>query len=274
LCSQIFSDRFYLTNEIAPEEKAMRFGICIDLLNAPAAAAAGFDYIEGALTQIVPATDEEFKRIAEAVERSGIRMEAMNLILPNSFRLTGPDADFNQALEYLEKGFARAQLLGAAQQGFGAPGARNCPAGWPMEKALAQLADFLNKAAALAARHGIRIAVEPMNAGDCNIVNTMPEALALAKAAGVKEQGVLADWYHMARQGEGAQAMAEAGASLLHCHIANPAGRRFPLPGDGADYSAFFGVLKGTGYRGRVSIEGAGGPGEYAAALVRLREYP
>jgi D-psicose/D-tagatose/L-ribulose 3-epimerase len=251
----------------------MRFGICIDLMNAPAAALAGFDYIEGALTQIAPATDEEFKKLADDVERSGIRMEAMNLILPNSFRLTGPDADFKQALEYLERGFSRAQLLGAAQQGFGAPGARNCPEGWPREKALAQLADFLNKASALAARHGIRIAVEPMNACDCNIVNTMREALALVKAAGTKEMGVLADWYHMARQDESAEAMAAAGGSLLHCHIANPVGRRFPLPGDGADYSAFFSVLKELGYRGRMSVEGAGEPGEYAAALSRLREY-
>jgi sugar phosphate isomerase/epimerase len=65
--------------------------------------------------------------------------------------------------------------------------------------------------------------------------------------------------------------MRQAGGALLHCHIASPGARRYPLPGDGADYSAFFGALRSIGYAGRVSVEGSGTPEEYAATLQRLK---
>jgi sugar phosphate isomerase/epimerase len=257
---------------VETEDKNMRFGICTDLLNAPAAAAAGFNYIEGAMTQVALAPGEEFEAIADAVARSGIKAEALNVMLPGSFRLTGPEVDLAPVREYLERGFARAERLGAAVQVFGSAGARNYPEGWLKDKAMGQLADFLSMAAPMAAKHGILIAVEPVNPGECNIINTVPEALALARLACMPNVGVLADWYHMAVQGECAQGMLAAGSALLHCHIANPCGRRFPLPGDGADFSAFFGALKEIGYPGRVSIEGSGEQYEYALSLKRLRE--
>lgn len=250
----------------------MKFGICTDLMNAPAAAAAGFDYVEGAMTAVATADDAAFERMAEAVAKSGLKTEAMNVMLPGTFRLTGEHADLGPVRDYLARGYARAARLGACVQVFGSSGARNFPAGFPKERAMEQLAGFVRLAAEMAAPYGIRLAVEPLNPGECNIVNTVTEALSLADLAGLPSVGVLADWYHMAVQGEGGEGMLRAGARLLHCHIANPEGRRFPLPGDGADFSVFFGALKAIGYTGRVSVEGAGEPGEYAGAVKRLRE--
>jgi D-psicose/D-tagatose/L-ribulose 3-epimerase len=83
--------------------------------------------------------------------------------------------------------------------------------------------------------------------------------------------GVLADWYHMAVQNEGIDGMVDAGNRLLHCHIANPAGRRFPMPGDGADFSPMFTALKKIGYDGCVSVEGNGDETEFSAACLRLK---
>lgn len=250
----------------------MKTGMCTELMNAPLVAGAGFDYIESATSALALASEEDFRNMAEAVSRSGIAAEAFNVMLPGKFRLTGPDADLASVKEYLELGFRRMAELGAVIQVFGSGGARNVPDGWPMERAMEQLVKFLDMAAPIAIKHGISIAVEPLNPGECNIINTVEDARALAEMAGIPNVGVLADWYHMAKQQESPMGMLAAGNSLLHCHVANPVGRRFPLPADGADYSAFFGALRQTGYSGRVSVEAGGTMDEYPACLRRMRE--
>lgn len=251
----------------------MKFGICADLLKAPLVAAAGFDYIEGAMTSAALASDEAFALMAESVKQSGLKVEVMNVMLPGWFRLTGPEADLKPAREYLELGFERGASLGLKVQVFGSGGARNVPEGWPMDKALDQLVEFLCMAAPIAARQGVSIAVEPLNPSECNIINTVSDALVLAERANLPNAGVLADWYHMALQQERLQGILDAGGKLLHCHIANPEGRRYPLPGDGVDFSALFGALRRIGYAGRMSVEGSGEEAEYARALLRLKEF-
>lgn len=251
----------------------MRFGMCADLSDAEALAAAGFDYIEGGMTEIALATDAEFERLAAAVKQSGIKVEALNRMLPAEFRLTGPDADLKPVKAYLEKGFARAELLGVKVQGFSSAPARNYPEdNWPKAKAFAQVEQFVSMAAPIAARHGIYLAIEGMNSTECNLINTVSEAAVLARVAHAFNVGVLADWYHMAKEEEGRKGVIEEKRLLLHCHIANPEGRRFPLPDDGVDYKVFTEGLKKIGYSARVSVEGEGEPSEYAVCLTRLRE--
>ena len=249
----------------------MKLGICTDPFHAAAAKEAGFDYIEYSMSSLASVSDEEFERMAQALESSGLRVEAMNVMLPGSFRLTGPDADLSPIAGYLEKGFSRGAQLGQRVQVFGSGGARNVPDEWPMDRALDELSAFLELAAPIAGKYGVAIAIEPLNPGECNIINTVSDAVALARRVALPNVGALADWYHMAVQNEGTAGMLDAGGLLWHCHIANPEGRRFPLPGDGADFSQFFGALKRIGYAGRVSIEGGGDESEFKIACERLR---
>lgn len=250
----------------------MRFGMCADLMNAEAVAAAGFDYIEGNMSAVAEASEEDFARMEAAVGKTGLCVETMNVMLPGRFRLTGPDANPAPAAEFLQKAFARAGRLGVKAVSFGSSGARNLPEGWPAEKGLEQLAEFLRMAAPVAAENGVGIGVEALNTGESNIVTSLAEASSLARRVNLPNVGVLADWYHLYLNGERAAGIAGAGKLILHCHIANPEGRRFPLLGDGADYSAFFSELKKAGYDGRMSIEGNGVPEEYLLALKRLKE--
>lgn len=250
----------------------MKFGMCADPRLCADVAAAGFGYLEAALTAVAAMSEEVFEQAAGALAQSGLQAEALNVMLPGTFRLTGPDADLSPIRNYLELGLARAEKLGAKVQVFGSGAARRNPEGWPKEKAMDQLVEYLALAAPIAARHGIALAIEPLNPGECNLINTVSDGLALAKRVSLPNVGVLADWFHMAIQDEGVGGILAAGPMLLHCHIANPEGRRFPLPDDGADFTGFFDALRKIDYTGRVSVEGGGSPEEYASALARLEE--
>ena len=48
----------------------------------------------------------------------------------------------------------------------------------------------------------------------------------------------------------------KAGARISHTHVANPEGRLWPAPGDGADYGRMIRALEKNGCPGRVSVEG------------------
>ena len=251
----------------------MRFGMCTDLMNAELVAGAGFDYIETGLTAVATADEGTLAKMGKALALSGITVEAMNVMIPGSYRLTGPDADLVVAREYVELALDRAAAFHVAVQVFGSGAARNIPEGWPRQKGMEQLDEYLTMAGQIAADRGIAIAIEPLNAEECNIINTVSEGLELAAMVGRDNVGVLADWFHMSKMHEGVEGILAAGPKLLHCHVANPEGRRFPLDEDDCELDEFFGALKAINYQNRVSVEGTGAAAQYAATMARLKGY-
>ena len=176
-------------------------------------------------------------------------------MLPGELRVVGEQVDLARLDAYFGLTFARAQRLGAKVIVFGSGDARRVPEGFRFADAWRQLAQLLRMVDAHAARHGLRVALEPLCRDECNILNSVAEAIALSSLVQLDRVGVLGDTYHMALVGEPLEAFAHAGPDLLHVHMANPVGRRYPLPGDGQDYAALFSALRCAGYDGRVSIE-------------------
>ena len=156
---------------------------------------------------------------------------------------------------------------------MGVCGSRNVPEGWPIEKANTQLVQFLKLAARYTEKHGIKIAIEPLNNKECNIINTVNEAIDLTDMVNLPNVGVLADWYYMCSDNEGVQGILAAKEKLLHCHIVKPDGRTYPLPGDGEDYSVFFNSLIKIGYSGRISVEANGDETDLEKCYLKLKEY-
>jgi len=247
--------------------------MCCDLNKSQLVASAGFDYIESALTGMVSANEDDFQKTMERLKSSGLQAEAANLFLPGNLKLTGPDADPKAVEEYLSTCFDRATLLGVKIQVFGSGGARNVPEGCPIETAMAQLVQFLKISSSYAGKYGIKIAIEPLNKKECNIINTVSEAIALSDMVNMPNVGVLADWYHMRTDNEGCEGILAAKEKLLHCHIAKPEGRTYPLPEDGEDYSVFFESLKQIGYGGRISVEANGDEADFKKCYETLRGY-
>lgn len=236
-------------------------GICTGLANASRVAAAGFDYIETALNAVAAMSPEEFAGAQEALASSGLPCEAVNCMLPGTLPVTGPKAEAGRVREYLGPAFGRARDLGAKVVVFGSGASRKVPEGASHWRAWQQLAEFLTMAGDLAGAYGLKIAIEPLCREECNLLNYVSEALALAALLDHSQVGVLGDTYHMGQNGEPLSVLAQAGSRLWHLHMACPQGRTFPREGDPAcqrgEYRELLDILEKSGYSGCLSIEGS-----------------
>ena len=252
----------------------MRFGVCTGAEQARLLAQAGYDYIElgvsGALSPEQP-EEEVMPALHAALAGTGLAAETYNVLLPGNLKVVGPDTDPVRQGKYLEEAFRRAASLGGQVAVFGSGGSRRIPAGWARAEAQGQAADFLRLCGAAAARHGMAVAVEPLNLSECNFLNSVAEAAALVQEAGHPAVGVLSDLYHVTQDGHSYSETREA-PGLRHVHVAG-AGRRAPAAEDYEYLRGYFAVLKGRGYDARVSIEGQWDDmaSQAAASLAVLR---
>ena len=147
--------------------------------------------------------------------------------------------------------------LGIEMVVFGSGAARRLPDDMSESEGYKLLSQFLRMAASIAERHLITIAIEPLRAEECNIINFVSDAQRLAAMTMRVNVGALADLYHMMSGGDYYDEL-ENGIGIIHAHIAEERYRSFPKKEDPCypEYEEFFISLKRAGYEGRVSIEG------------------
>lgn len=126
--------------------------------------------------------------------------------------------------------------------------------GVPRAQALAWLAEALARLADRAAAEGVRLALEPINRSETDLLNTTAEALAVVEALGRPNVGILWDTFHASiEEADPPGAIAQAGGRLFHVHIAD-ANRRAPGWGP-LDFDPILRALRGIGYAGWLSAE-------------------
>ncbi len=242
------------------------FGDVDPLQLAAPIAAMGFDYLEPALAKAVamPAAERE---AAQARLRSlGIAVETMNWFLPPELKVTGPDVDPARVQAYLEQALAVAESFGAKVIVFGSPRSRSHPDGFPRERALQQLQEFLRACGETIERRGFGmvIGIEALRRPETNLVNSVAEALQLARAVDHAKVRIIVDFYHLAFEHEDPAVVLQGKDWIVHVQLAAPATRGYPRDAAGeARYAQFFANLRQIGYRGRISVEGT--PGDFAA---------
>jgi sugar phosphate isomerase/epimerase len=106
----------------------------------------------------------------------------------------------------------------------------------------------------MAGSYGIGLAVEPLNAEETNCVTTLREGALLEAAVNSPAVGLLADLYHILKQGEPVEDILSL-RELRHTHIALLEGRAFPTAPH-PSVEAFFRALGEISYGGTMSIEG------------------
>jgi D-psicose/D-tagatose/L-ribulose 3-epimerase len=234
---------------------AVQIGYCARLANLDAAKAAGFDYVELAASEIAALSDAEFEQAAARIRQVGLPVPAMNLFLPATLKVTGPDIDRDQQMAYVTKTFARLKQIGTTLVVFGSGGARLVPEGFPKDRAFQQLVEFGRRIAPEARARGITIAVEPLRPEETNIINSAADGLALVNAIGDPNFQLMIDFYHLASVKEDPAIIVGARDHIRHLHMANPQGRVFPRTLDEYDYAPFFAALRSIGYDKRISVE-------------------
>lgn len=233
----------------------VQVGCCAALKDLEAVRSAGFDYFEPRASEVEGLAEEDFQKLSARLKELRLATPTANYFLPGRIKVTGPSVDPAQQLGYVRKALDRVSSLGVKIIVFGSSGARNVPVGFAKDQALRQLVEFCRLVAPEAEARDITIAIEPLRPEESNIINTAAEGLALVEAVGHPRIQLLVDFYHMACQKEDFSIIEKAGSHVFHTHIANPAGRAYPKPGDGCDYAAFFAALRRIGYCGRISVE-------------------
>lgn len=173
-----------------------------------------------------------------------------------------------QAQIRLAAEFQAVVILGLIR-GTVAPGAN-------LEESRNWLIEALRECAEKAAKHQVRLALEPISRSETRLVNTIEDGLALLAQVGADDSilGLLPDTYHMnIEETDIRESLRNAGDRIFHFHVAD-SNRRYPGAGD-LDFTQILTFLRDElHYRGWVSAETLPYPDAETAAekgLAHLR---
>lgn len=201
---------------------------------------------------------EELRRLRALVDECGL---AVPSFIPAQFRyptsLCSPiDVIRHDSIRYIEAGIETARALGS-------PVVSVCPGhtlhGQGIEDGWARLVDSLKRLSDYAARRAIRLALEPADRYETDLVQNTEQANRLLQEVGSDNLGVVLDVGHSQIVGEDPAAAVRAlGPTLFHVHIDDTHGQRDDhlIPGQGiVDFGSFFAALKEVGYAGFLTAE-------------------
>jgi sugar phosphate isomerase/epimerase len=254
----------------------MRFGVCIGARGKEYIEFiknAKYDYIEGTFCNVKEMEQSAFEELAKELKANNIFYETFNGYFPKIDGLTvvGEKADFEFLTEYSKAGFERAAALGGKVVVIGSGKSRIIPEGFSREKALEQYAKFLTFCGDLAKGYGMKVVVEPLNRKETNFINTVQECIDLCKFTGHDNVFALADFFHVFMNGEGLEAIENAGKMLQHVHIARGnEDRCHPTEADLEDCKKWSAALRKCGYDDRLTLESRFVP-DFETAVIQTR---
>lgn len=229
----------------------MEIGLCADWSKIKEVKEAGFDYIEFPLNKLGTMSDEEFKEVKKELEEACLKMKSCSLLLPKTMMVIGSEFDQIELDDYLTVAFSRMKELGGSVVVFGSGKSRRIPEGYNYQKAFKELVEVTNHIVKRGSEFGISIAIEPLNQDETNLINSLEAGAALA---GLTDASLLADSFHMSKEGENWDIINKV-SPLRHAHIATLDGRRYPL-NLSDEVKGFIKALKDNNYQGNLSIEG------------------
>jgi sugar phosphate isomerase/epimerase len=128
------------------------------------------------------------------------------------------------------------------------------PSNVSAEQTRGWMIDALKHLARFASAQGIRLAVEPINRYETDLINKTADALALIDAVGADNVGILFDTFHAnIEEPRIEESLRACGARLFHVHVADS--NRW-APGAGhTDFARIVSTLREMKYAGWVSAE-------------------
>src|SRR5512133_747590 len=134
----------------------MKFGVCGGPKVARIAKAAGYDYFEWGVGDLLhPREDEIVFQAALAEARAvGLPFPAANVFVPADLKITGPVVDSQALKSFVTTAFERAEQAGVERIVFGSGAARRIPDGFDRQIAWGQLVAFCQLMGPIAQQHG------------------------------------------------------------------------------------------------------------------------
>lgn len=234
----------------------MKFGVCTKLINLEYIKNLGFDYIEPKLADVANMTEDELSEARSLLDKYGMNAETYNIFCPSEINLSYA-ADEGEISTYLRGAFANAQKLGGEIAVLGSGKARRIPEEYSFEEGREKFKRVLSLAADIAAEYNFKIALEPLNTNETNLINTLADAAEICAEVGKDNLGFLADLFHMYKNGEDISEIEKFGDRLFHVHIARRNDMRgAPSIEEGSeDLIELHRALTKIGYKGRISLE-------------------
>ena len=229
----------------------MKFGACMNSANAPAAKAGGWDFVEESVQRYLKGQDESWP----TPPSPALPVPSANSMVPGNLPIVGPNVSREALTQYMTNVLTRARAAGIHTVVFGSGGARNVPDGFDRNKAVDQITEFLHLVAPIAQSNDVTIVIEPLNRGECNILNSVGEAMTYVKRVDHPSIQCLVDSYHMWLEDEPLSNLEAAMPSIAHVHVADRDGRVAPNESGKCDYPSFFKVLKAGGYDKLIAVE-------------------
>ncbi|HEX8323753.1 MAG TPA: sugar phosphate isomerase/epimerase family protein [Tepidisphaeraceae bacterium] len=229
----------------------MQFGACIQSSNALVAQTGGWDFIEENVQSFFKGQSTDW----QAPPAVALPVPSANSLVPATLPIVGPNVDAAALRQYMTNVITRAQQVQMHTLVFGSGGARNVPDGFDRNKAVDQITAFLAMAGPIAQQHGVTLVIEPLNRGECNILNSVAEAMTYVKRLNHPHVKCLVDSYHMWLEDEPLSNLEAAMPDIYHVHVADKEERVAPGESGKSDYLSFFKVLKAGGYDKLIAVE-------------------
>lgn len=214
---------------------------------------AGFTGLEIAPTRIFP--EQPYDCLSSAALFGGYLKQVYGLSVPSLqsiwygrgesiFDPEGAEA----LLDYSAEAFQFAHILNCPSLVFGCPRNRALPVG----RSAAEADEFFQKVGTLAARYGVRFAVEPNAPEYTNFLNTTREVVDLVKRLDNPGLSVNLDLGALLTAGERLRDFVDDLRYVSHIHISEPG--LAPITRR-PEHNELAMLLKAVGYRGFVSVE-------------------
>lgn len=223
---------------------------------------AGFAGIE-----IAPFTLSAEPATISAADRAGYRqmmadegLEFVGLhwlmVAPAGLHVTTPDAALRQkSWEHIGQLIDLCADLGdGGVMVFGSPKQRGTVGGATVAEATGHYVEGLRGVAGRAASRGVRVLVEALPKGQCDVITTLAEAVAVVDAVGSPAVSTMFDTHNAVDEVEAHAGLVERYFDRIeHVHV-NELDGKHPGRGD-YDFRAVLEVLARRGYGGWVSVE-------------------
>jgi len=143
------------------------------------------------------------------------------------------------------------------------------PKGQSRTQSLQYLDEALHACLEYASQAGARLALEPINRYETDLINTAAEGMALLRQIKSDHLGLLLDTFHMNIEERSIEdSIKLCGSDIFHFHVAD-SNRRYPGAGH-LDFRSILSALSSTGFQGWVSGEFMPGPDEAARLSIEF----